>query len=97
MRPTSPPASRRQPVARKLADHQTVPNMPDKTNFGPDLQTFYLDQEIESLADIKHKVETLWQNGSKLKHIIEDVKIVVSLMTALLPLPIKPNKFSKFK
>ena len=77
LRPTSPPSRKRQPVARKLADHQTVLDMPDKTNFGPDLQTFYLDQEIENLADIKHKVETLWQNGSKLKHIIKDVKIFV--------------------
>ena len=78
----SPPVSKKQPVAQKLA--------------GPDLQTFYLDQEIESLADIKHKVETLWQNGNKLKAIIKDVKICVCLMTALLPLPKKPNKFSEF-
>ena len=49
--------------------------MPDSTNFGPELQTFYLDQEIESLADINHKVETLWQNGSKLKHILKNVKM----------------------
>ena len=70
--------------------------MPDKTKFSPDLQTFYVDQEINNLADIKHKVETLWQKGGKLYQILRDVKIFICLMTELLPLPLKPNYFSKF-
>ena len=53
----------------------------------------YIDQEIDNLADIKHKVETLWQ---KRWQIISDHKIFICLMTELLPLPLKPNKFSKF-
>ena len=69
--------------------------MPDCTNVGPELQTFCLDQEIESLANINHKVETLWKKGSRLKHILHNLKIFVCLLNALIPLLKGPLSFYK--
>ena len=60
LRPVSPPIE--QPTTQEL-----VPALPDCANFGPQLQTFYLHKQTESLANITHKVKTLWTQGSKLE------------------------------
>ena len=70
--------------------------MPDCTNVGPELQTFYLYQEIESLANINHKVETLWKNRQQVKTYFTKFKDFVCLLNALIPLLKKALRFSKF-
>ena len=67
LRPSSPPTA--QPTTPEQVDLDTGPAMPDLSNSGPQLPTFYLHQETDSFAKVMSKVKSLWKQGSKLRNI----------------------------
>ena len=74
-------------------DNQLLPASPTYT-IKQQVETFQLLPASPTYT-IKQQVESLWIQGIKLKHILQNAEIFVYLLNALIPLLKEPKRFSK--